>query len=423
MKKLRTPLIKPRPQGGTFYTFGSALEDIGLNINELNDTVAMSHYILLDLPETSEIQGEDFNIAFAESLQNYALNLETVVRNQTTYNFAEKRTVSERIFWKWLFKNYSPLNTLDPSTGDSAYKYITSGSDNCIIKGFGAITSGAQRTDAYGIYNETYIQIPSSYGQMPVLFKEINDYNYRSGQVFNPSSIDVIENIDSSTEVYNNKIIATGLSSVPIFDENEQYIIGENYDNLCVDFSLDNLRTYYNNESLTYDDLATNPEYSPRSDFKFNAILIYYSIYNSIGNVISTNAYGILILNNAIEGTSVFPEIEKRASNSGSIGNSYAFRLNIKPTSTYSANVTVNDNSTGGYEMSTEFNDVIRNLGRIIDVLKSNNNVIKTLVSQNATLKELLTQALDKIDSLEETINGRNGIKARLEVLENEDNA
>ena len=119
----------------------------------------------------------------------------------------------------------------------------------------------------------------------------------------------------------------------------------------------------------------------------------------------------------------MFPEIEKRASNSGTIGNSYAFRLNIKPTSTYSANVTVNDNSTGGYEMSTEFNDVIRNLGRIIDVLKSNNNVIKTLVSQNVTLKELLTQALDKIDSLEETINGRNGIKARLEVLENEDNA
>ena len=35
------------------------------------------------------------------------------------------------------------------------------------------------------------------------------------------------------------------------------------------------------------------------------------------------------------------------------------------------------------------------------------------------TLKELLTQALDKIDSLEETINGKNGIKARLEVLEN----
>ena len=55
----------------------------------------------------------------------------------------------------------------------------------------------------------------------------------------------------------------------------------------------------------------------------------------------------------------------------------------------------------------------------IIDVLKSNNNVIKTLVSQNITLKELLTQALDKIDSLEETINGKNGIKARLEVLEN----
>ena len=33
-KKLRTPIIMPRKQGGTFYTFSSAMEDIGLNINE-----------------------------------------------------------------------------------------------------------------------------------------------------------------------------------------------------------------------------------------------------------------------------------------------------------------------------------------------------------------------------------------------------
>lgn len=417
MKKLRTPLIKPRTQGGTFYTFGSALEDIGLNINELNDTATMSHYILLDLPETTNIKGDDFNIAFAESLQNYAINLETVVRNQETYNFAEKRTVSERVFWKWLFKNYNPAGTLDSSTGNSKYKYITSNDDNCIVKGFGAITSGAQRTDSYGIYNETYVQIPSSYGQMPVLFKEVNDYNYKSGQTFTSSKAGTLENINSS-EISNNKIIATGLSSVPVYDEEEKYIIGEDYDNLCVEFSLDNLREFYNDDSLTYDDLATRTTYSPRSDFKFNAILVYYSIYNSLGTVLSTNAYGILILNNAVDNITKFPEIEKKASNSGTIGNSYAFRLNIKPTSAYAANVIVNDNSTGGYEMSTEFNDVIRDLGSIVDILKSNNNVIHTLVSQNTSLKEMLLQALDKIDTLEETINGTDGIKARLHNLE-----
>ena len=95
MKNIRTPLIKPRNNGGTFYTFGSALEDIGLNINELSDKIALSHYVLLDLPETSNIQGDNFNIAFADSLQNYALNFETVVRNEDNYNFSEKLTVSE----------------------------------------------------------------------------------------------------------------------------------------------------------------------------------------------------------------------------------------------------------------------------------------------------------------------------------------
>ena len=104
-KKLRTPIIKPRRQGGTFYTFSSALEDIGLNINELKNKVALSHYVLLDIPAFTADSSlantipSDANLgdyAFASKLQNYALNMETVLRNQSTYNFAESLTVSER---------------------------------------------------------------------------------------------------------------------------------------------------------------------------------------------------------------------------------------------------------------------------------------------------------------------------------------
>ena len=114
IKKLRTPIIKPRRQGGTFYTFSSALEDVGLNINELKNKVALSHYVLLDIPafKFDGVNGnpygtneDDFNqgdYTFAESLQNYALNFETVLRNQDSYNFAESLTVSERVFWKFM---------------------------------------------------------------------------------------------------------------------------------------------------------------------------------------------------------------------------------------------------------------------------------------------------------------------------------
>ena len=86
MPKTRTPIIKPRTQGGTFYTFASALEDVGLNINELKNKVSLSHYVLLNLPafDVSTFTDDSLNqgdYTFAEHFQNYALNMETVLRN------------------------------------------------------------------------------------------------------------------------------------------------------------------------------------------------------------------------------------------------------------------------------------------------------------------------------------------------------
>ena len=57
-KNLRTPIIKPRTQGGTFYTFGSAMEDIGLNLNSSSNKVELSHYVLLDIPSFGKSSGE-----------------------------------------------------------------------------------------------------------------------------------------------------------------------------------------------------------------------------------------------------------------------------------------------------------------------------------------------------------------------------
>lgn len=404
MRNLRTPLIKARAQGGTFYTFGSALEDVGLNINELNNKVALSHYVILNITPASGTTS-----SFTELLQNYALNMETVIRNQPSYNFAEKTTVSERVFWKFMKKYYG--FSVDASSG--------LGNSN-VVKGFGAIAAGAQRTDAYGIYNETYVQIPSSYRQTPVLFKSVDDYNYKLGAtVTTDASNGYIENIPAA-EIQNDKIIATDVSAVAIYDSGTSYNCDSNY---CVEFSLNELRKYYNNDNITYDDIAIAS--NNQMTYQFNAILVYYSIYDGVSSeVLSTNAYGILLLNpeETVDGSYIFPTIEKKASDSTTIGNSYSFRLNIKTTSTYSGNVTINDNSTGGYEMSLEFNDMLKNLGTAVDILKSNNKLISTISSDYLSLKEMLIETIDKIDRLEETINGRNGIKARLQKLEEAEN-
>ena len=58
MASFKTPKIsKMRTSGGTFITFGSATEDIGLNINERNNKVSLSNYVLLNIPDMSTNAG------------------------------------------------------------------------------------------------------------------------------------------------------------------------------------------------------------------------------------------------------------------------------------------------------------------------------------------------------------------------------
>jgi hypothetical protein len=431
-KSLHTPIIKPRVQGGTFYTFASALEDIGLNINELRNKVTISHYALLDLPEfdssskfdtlskTDFANSEVSNIGdykFAEGFQNYVLNMETVVRNQENYNFTESKTVSERIFWKWLQKSCLHLQK-DPS---SDY-YLDS---SLTVKGFGQIVSGSQRSDNYGLYNETFVQIPSSFGQMKCLFKKSSDSNYYARyEGYAASNTDgLIENVDL-TEIDGSGNLPTGITAKAIYDHAADpssktygYYTVNDTDDVCLELDIDNLRKYYNDQTLTFDDLAidTDTESFISDSYSFNAVLIYYSIYDSTNkNIIATNAYGILLLDSARTSNTysdeetplyLFPELIKTKSTATTSGTSYSFRLNIKTTSVYSGDIAITDNATAAYSMSTDFNEVIRNLSTAIDIIKSNANYLRTISSDNTNIKELAITAIDKVDSLSTDIN------------------
>lgn len=436
MPKTRTPIIKPRKQGGTFYTFASALEDVGLNINELKNKVALSHYVLLNIPafDVSTSYPSGCNVGdytFAEQFQNYALNMETVLRNQDNYNFASSLTVSERVFWKWMQKQgYVSFEEDTDASGNTTgyYKDSATFTDESTIKGFGLISSGAQRTDAYGIYNETFVQIPSSYGQAKVLLKPVSDKNYylaKDENAFQSKSNDgYIEFIDASTELDASGNLHTGIPAKAIFDDDSRnaYVVEDDKDELCVEFSLSALRKYYDDEALSYDDIAMGDSsiFRPEDvtgNFSFNAILIYYSIYDSTGkNILATNAYGLLLLDSAelANGTQYqFPALPKKKSDVETSGNSYSFRLNIKTSSVYNGDITVSDNSTPAYQMSTDFNETIRNLAVAVETLRSNANLIAALCNQNTNIKELVVKSLDKIDDIESDIKALKSGKMR----------
>ena len=119
------PLIKPiQTQKGMFYSFQSAIEDLSLTFNNNTNKFRFSKFALLRIPEIgipatmqtdNKVQflalGEtpllnnlstNENINLANSFQNYALNFESLLISQSTYNREKKLNVSERVFWKWL---------------------------------------------------------------------------------------------------------------------------------------------------------------------------------------------------------------------------------------------------------------------------------------------------------------------------------
>ncbi len=420
MSRLRTPIIKPRTQGGTFYTFGSALEDVGLNINELKNKVALSHYVLLNIPAFEATDSFDGSCnkgdyTFAQKFQNYALNMETVLRNQDTYNFAESLTVSERVFWKWLQKE-GWISFVKDDKNENYYVDSSTFGNDSVIKAFGLISAGAQRTDAYGIYNETFVQIPSSYGQMKVLLKPVSDKNYyitRNNEIFD-TSCNLIENVDES-ECDENHKLHTGISAEAEFDSQSPngYTVEDETKELCVEFSLSELRKYYDDDTLDYDSIGIGANENIRSadvngNFTFNSVLVYYSIYDSTGkNILATNAYGLLLLDSAqpeSDTNYVYPSFTKKQSGVNDAGNSYSFRINAKTSSVYNGDIKVTDNTTPAYAMSTDFNDTIRNLAVAVETLRSNANLVSVLCDQNAAIKELTIKSLDKIDDIEKDI-------------------
>jgi hypothetical protein len=263
---------------------------------------------------------------------------------------------------------------------------------------------------------------------MKVLFKPVSDKNYHildDDELYaSTNTSGLIENLDENDYDPETELLCTGISAIAQYDghygENGIYEVKDKTDELCVEFSIDKLREYYNKETLTYDDMGIEciglDKGDNTSSYKFNAILVYYSIYDSTRkNILATNLYGILILNSAVpyqdintidlDGTYyIFPELEKKQTTATVSGSSYAFRLNVKASSIYSGNVVVNDESTASYEMATEFNDVIRNLSVAIETLKSNANVISTISSDNKALKTFAANTIDKVNDLEKDI-------------------
>lgn len=434
---IRTPLLRPlRDNGATLYVFPSANEDIGLNLNSRATGVAMSHYALLNLPVMfGNTDPKTESIAIATDLQNYMMNLECTLLNQDSYNYQEYHTVSERAFFHWL-KSFgtrhikdSKLN-LDRTQNSNDVYYKETDNTNRVVQCFGAIDAGNSLSTEFGMFNETYVNIPTSYGNGPVFFKQVQDSsetNYIYGKTYNAGDSEHLQGRKNNVDTL--KI----LSDVkPRYDSGTSYKLDDAYEivkdineiqSACRAFTNDKniqINSYddVNIDQKTqfsgkYCDITTNP-----CEFGFNAILLYYSVYDqndTTKTAYAINLFGIVFLDSPSSvqnGQAKIPSLIKKKSFGGAnkanfFGNSYSFRVNIKTLSVYdNTDAMIQDNTTMSSINSVDFSDVVSNLNRAIDVM--NTNVQSTMAIQDAymTTLKLTDENKQKLQELETKLDG-----------------
>jgi len=211
-----TPYIRDiKLEGGSFYTFGSAAEDLTFAMNNEKKKFKFSKFALLKIPNlgrptnfknllqlnappgawdayggTPTIDG-NLNEAFAESLQNYCLNLETMLTARDEYDATLDKSVTERVFFKWL-KEIGGIRFITASdeefdglSGETRFVEETAntitGIDyyDRVVQYIGEINVTNALRNKYNAYQEVYIHVPTSHGNTSdILFQAIDDKNY-----------------------------------------------------------------------------------------------------------------------------------------------------------------------------------------------------------------------------------------------------
>ena len=438
---MATPLVRiPQPQGGTMYAFASSARDITRAFNSADINFEFSKYALLDLPDfTQSVNGSntiDFelnlkepsgqaynagmpNVDFAQSFQNYALNLEEILLKDDDYDPILLQSDSEKIFFKWLSSlgaiDFRPTDSNESSTGAYAENdnAILGGSNyDRVVKYLGSID--AENDVAYqgNTYHEVYINVPTSVGYTPLVMFNPTEYNTSATKLYLDANNTNVEGREGQTHPDPN------INLLPIVDVGSSnntaayYDIATNATNsVQIDFNPASYVPIQNNP-----DVETLLDYAKTGQqFRFNAVLVYYDLYSSsVPANRSTNLYGILILDDITDspgpGSKIHEQIKFKPNEvTGLNGNAYSLKLNLKFNSSLDnvgVETSVNDFTTFSMDL---FMDTTTALENATDLLLQANNRYDKIV--------------ERLDSLENIILGTAkaaALEARIKELEDD---
>ena len=271
-----TPFIRPlQTQGGTFYSFSSAAEDLSftfnnsvnkfkfskfalLNIPPINNGDPLGNSLKLNAPDTAfidyatsadQIITGNPNVDFSQSFQSYCLNLESTILSDTNYDSSLKQTVAERVFFKWLKEiggiryqqanstqvspllnqsnvtviNDLPVNQIrwvegDPTGGTGSFG-LTGASYNRVVQYVGNLDIVNTVKNNNNTYSEVYVYVPTKDGNTPtVLFKNVLDQNYYPDYGWTNNPADPLNDEYLQGRAYD-ELNPSGLSNLAIFDD------------------------------------------------------------------------------------------------------------------------------------------------------------------------------------------------------------
>ena len=398
---MATPLIRiPQEQGGTMYAFSSAARDLTRAYYNPDINFEYSKFALIDIPVVSTpSNGENFiefenlrqasgvaydpginanaNVDFAQTLQNYALNFENLILTDDDFDNTLYSTDAEKILFKWLHHlGAFEVKTANSQQAVSGYSRAieiedttnTGNNYSRVVKYIGNIDVSNDKNYQGNIYNEIFVNVPSSVGYTPEILFKSTEYNTTAAAYDVSLNNGIINGRDGQTHpdaFLNLDALADTASGTISLDPVDLYNYGIEWN------------------STLYSKIANDPklsnflDFSKRGgDFRFNAILVYYDLYSksNIANK-STNLYGILILDNFKNDPNstgwYIPELSKYKPNdvTGLNGNAFALKLNVKFNSSLDnvgVELNINDYSTFSMDIFLDTTTALENAAKLL---------------------------------------------------------
>ena len=422
---MATPLVRiPQPMGGTMYAFASSARDMTRAFNSSDLNFEFSKYALLDLPDfTDAVNGSntiDFelnlkqpsgqsyvagmpNVDFAQTFQNYALNLEELLLKDNDYDPIILQSDSEKIFFKWL----SSLGAVDFIAADSNQTLggnytekvngnLASENYDRVVKYLGTIDVENDVAYQGNTYHEVYINVPTSVGYTPtVLFKPTN-YNTTATKLY---ASDYVEGRAGQTHPDPNIDIDTVVDNYTV-SAGAYYDIQTNATNsVGIQFDVNAYEEINNNS-----DVSSLLDFAKKGQkFTFNAVLVYYDLYSeSLPANRATNLYGIMILDDIQDaygpGSKINEQIKYKPNEvTGLNGNAFSLKLNLKFNSSLDnvgVETSINDFTTFSMDL---FMDTTTALENATELLVQANNRYAAIVERLDGIENLVTATEDAV--------------------------